>query len=171
RVPAFPACGSKAAVAPLPMAAPGGLGRCVAAFWLALAFDALGLAVLLAGVFADVFFSDLLIYAGGIGIFLSLVWWVFWYAGNLEVPPEELRDDVGLSAPKGRGDTLLRRLVHGLSLRLTAALAPARPADLELQRTGDRRGRKTLPVAPVECGELACGELLPESSTGGAVAF
>ncbi|KAK2543943.1 Tmem238 [Columba livia] len=75
------------------MAAPGGLGRCVAAFWLALAFDALGLAVLLAGVFADVFFSDLLIYAGGIGIFLSLIWWVFWYAGNLEVPPEELRDD------------------------------------------------------------------------------
>ncbi|KAK2533333.1 hypothetical protein Q9233_004547 [Columba guinea] len=56
------------------MAAPGGLGRCVAAFWLALAFDALGLAVLLAGVFADVFFSDLLIYAGGIGIFLSLIW-------------------------------------------------------------------------------------------------
>ncbi|XP_032930175.1 transmembrane protein 238 [Catharus ustulatus] len=127
------------------MAAPGGLGRCVAAFWLALAFDALGLAVLLAGVFADVFFSDLLIYAGGIGIFLSLVWWVFWYAGNLEVPPEELRDDVGLSAPKGRGDTLLRRLVHGFSVRLGAALAPARPAELELQRARGPRGRHAEP--------------------------
>ncbi|XP_049647443.1 transmembrane protein 238-like [Accipiter gentilis] len=133
------------------MAAPGGLGRCVAAFWLALAFDALGLAVLLAGVFADVFFSDLLIYAGGIGIFLSLVWWVFWYAGNLEVPPEELRDDVGLAPPKGRGDSLLRGLVHGLSLRLSSAFAPSpRPraaaaADLELQRAGGPRGR---PAAP-----------------------
>lgn len=120
------------------MAAPGGLGRCVAAFWLALAFDAVGLAVLLAGVFADVFFADLLIYAGGIGIFLSLIWWVFWYAGNLEVSPEELRDDVGLAPPKGRGDSVLRGLVHGFSLRLSSVLGTAsrsrRAADLELQR-------------------------------------
>lgn len=129
------------------MAAPGGLGRCVVAFWLALAFDALGLAVLLAGVFADVFFSDLLIYAGGIGIFLSLIWWVFWYAGNLEVPPEELRDDVGLAPPKGRGDSLLRELVYGLGRRLSSAFAPASrsraPADLELQCAGGPRGRPT----------------------------
>lgn len=120
------------------MAAPGGLGRCVAAFWLALAFDAVGLAVLLAGVFADVFFADLLIYAGGIGIFLSLIWWVFWYAGNLEVSPEELRDDVGLAPPKGRGDSVLRGLVHGFSLRFSSVLGTAsrsrRAADLELQR-------------------------------------
>ncbi|XP_074014856.1 LOW QUALITY PROTEIN: transmembrane protein 238-like [Numenius arquata] len=140
--------GSGGAASPPPaMAAPGGLGRCVAAFWLALAFDALGLAVLLAGVFADVFFSDLLIYAGGIGIFLSLIWWVFWYAGNLEVPPEELRDDVGLALPKGGGDSLLRGLVHGLSLRLSSAFAPASrsraaaAADLELQRPRGPRGR------------------------------
>ncbi|XP_054247280.1 transmembrane protein 238-like [Indicator indicator] len=130
------------------MAAPGGLGRCVVAFWLALAFDALGLAVLLAGVFADVFFSDLLIYAGGIGIFLSLIWWVFWYAGNLEVPLEELRDDVGLVPPKGRGDSLLRDLVHGLGRRLSSAFAPASrsratAADLELQYAGGPRGRPT----------------------------
>uniref|UniRef100_A0A8C0JEY7 Transmembrane protein 238 n=1 Tax=Chelonoidis abingdonii TaxID=106734 RepID=A0A8C0JEY7_CHEAB len=110
---------------PLTMAAPGGLGRCVAAFWLALAFDALGLVVLLTGVFANLFFSDLLIYAGGIGIFLSLIWWVFWYAGNLEVPPAELCDDVGLGPPKDRGDSLLRGLVRGLSTRISAVFSSA----------------------------------------------
>ncbi|CAM5086909.1 unnamed protein product [Natator depressus] len=107
------------------MAPPGGLGRCVAAFWLALAFDAVGLVVLLTGVFANLFFSDLLIYAGGIGIFLSLIWWVFWYAGNLEVPPAELCDDVGLGPPKGRGDSLLRGLVRGLSTRISTVFSSA----------------------------------------------
>lgn len=73
-----------------------GLGRCTCAFWAAVAFDTVGLLVLLVGVFANVFFYDLLIYAGAIIIFLSLVWWVFWYSGNIEVPPAELEDDVGL---------------------------------------------------------------------------
>lgn len=73
-----------------------GLGRCTCAFWAAVAFDTVGLLVLLVGVFANVYFYDLLIYAGAIVIFLSLVWWVFWYSGNIEVPPGELEDDVGL---------------------------------------------------------------------------
>lgn len=87
-----------------------GLGRCSCAFWLAVAFDACGLVVLLAGVFADIFFYDFLIYAGAIVIFLSLIWWVFWYTGNIEVPPEELEDDVGLLKKKEKGFTgVLRR--------------------------------------------------------------
>ncbi|XP_044186068.1 transmembrane protein 238-like [Thunnus albacares] len=73
-----------------------GLGRCAFCFWLAVAFDIVGLLVLLVGVFVNVFFYDLLIYAGAIVIFLSLIWWVFWYSGNIEVPPAELEDDVGL---------------------------------------------------------------------------
>ncbi|XP_061740768.1 transmembrane protein 238-like [Nerophis ophidion] len=73
-----------------------GLGRCVCCFWLAVAFDVVGLLVLLVGVFVNVFFYDLLIYAGAIVIFLSLVWWVFWYSGNIEVLAAELEDDVGL---------------------------------------------------------------------------
>lgn len=73
-----------------------GLGRCTCAFWAAVAFDTVGLLILLLGVFADIFFYDLLIYAGAIVIFLSLVWWVCWYSGNIEVPPAELEDDVAL---------------------------------------------------------------------------
>lgn len=87
-----------------------GLGRCSCAFWLAVAFDVCGLVVLLAGVFANIFFYDFLIYAGAIVIFLSLIWWVFWYAGNIEVPPEELMDDVGLLKKKEKGlSGVLRR--------------------------------------------------------------
>ncbi|KAG7282263.1 hypothetical protein CRUP_033790 [Coryphaenoides rupestris] len=96
------------------------LGNCACAFWLAIAFDVLGLLILLTGVFANVFFYDFLIYAGAIIIFLSLIWWVFWYTGNIEVSPEELEDDVGLP-PKhdieGIADTvrsLSRRLSHGI---------------------------------------------------------
>ncbi|XP_030262669.1 transmembrane protein 238 [Sparus aurata] len=94
----------------------GGLGRCVCSFWLAVAFDIVGLVVLLIGVFANVFFYDLLIYAGAIVIFLSLIWWVFWYSGNLEVPPAELEDDVGLlKKDKGGIGGAVRRLSSRVS--------------------------------------------------------
>ncbi|MBN3303891.1 transmembrane protein 238 [Amia ocellicauda] len=92
-----------------------GLGRCSCAFWLAIAFDVFGLVVLMLGVFGDLFFYDFLIYAGAIVIFLSLIWWVFWYTGNIEVPPEELEDDVGL-LKRNRGISgLVRRLSSRLS--------------------------------------------------------
>lgn len=95
-----------------------GLGRCACCFWLAVVFDVLGLLVLLIGVFVNVFFYDLLIYAGAIVIFLSLIWWVFWYSGNIEVPPAELEDDVGL-LKKERG---IGGAVRRLSSRLTASI-------------------------------------------------
>ncbi len=112
-------------------AAPGGLGRCSCAFWLAVAFDALGLIILLLGVFGDFFFYDFLIYAGAIIIFMSLVWWVFWYTGNIEVPPEELEDDVGL-LKKGRG---LAGVVRRFSSRLSSGIRSS------LRRNGGPRGR------------------------------
>ncbi|MED6291994.1 hypothetical protein CHARACLAT_029215 [Characodon lateralis] len=95
-----------------------GLGRCACSFWLAVAFDIVGLTVLLIGVFVNVFFYDLLIYAGAIVIFLSLIWWVFWYSGNIEVPPVELEDDVGLLKKKGSGGGIggaVRRLSNRVS--------------------------------------------------------
>lgn len=93
-----------------------GLGRCTCCFWAAVAFDIVGLLVLLIGVFANVFFYDLLVYAGAIVIFLSLIWWVFWYSGNIEVPPAELEDDVGLlKKKKGGVGGLVRRFSNRVS--------------------------------------------------------
>lgn len=107
-----------------------GLGRCVCCFWLAVAFDIVGLLVLLIGVFVNVFFYDLLIYAGAIVIFLSLIWWVFWYSGNIEVPPAELEDDVGL-AKKDKGRlTGLGGAVRRLSSRVSSGIRSS------LRRTG-----------------------------------
>lgn len=71
-----------------------GIGRCKFAFWFAVFHDILGFLILLSGVFWDIFFNDFLIYAGAVIIFLSLIWWVFWYTGNIEVPPAELEDDL-----------------------------------------------------------------------------
>lgn len=97
----------------------GGLGRCVCCFWLAVAFDITGLAILLIGVFVNVFFYDLLIYAGAIVIFLSLIWWVFWYSGNIEVPPAELEDDVGLLK---KGKSGFSGAVRRLSSRVSSGI-------------------------------------------------
>ncbi|MGH0118762.1 UNVERIFIED_CONTAM: hypothetical protein FKN15_062224 [Acipenser sinensis] len=91
------------------------LGRCSCSFWLAVAFDILGLGILLLGVSGNLFFYDFLIYAGAIIIFLSLIWWVVWYTGNIEVPPEQLEDDVGLL----KKDSGVVELVRRLSSRLT----------------------------------------------------
>ncbi|KAI7803123.1 transmembrane protein 238-like [Triplophysa rosa] len=116
-------------------AAPGGLGRCSCAFWLAVVFDVLGLIILLLGVFGNLFFYDFLIYAGAIIIFLSLIWWVFWYTGNIEVAPEELEDDVGL-LKKGRG---LAGVVRRFSSRLSNGIRNS------LRRNGVTRGQGAAP--------------------------
>lgn len=77
-----------------------GVGRCKFSFWFAVGHDILGVFIMMVGVFAGFAVHDLFIYAGAIIIFLSLIWWVFWYTGNIDVPPEELEDDVGLVKPK-----------------------------------------------------------------------
>lgn len=80
-----------------------GVGRCKCAFWFAVAHDILGVLIMMVGVFGGLVIQDLFIYAGAIIIFLSLIWWVFWFSGNIDVPPEELEDDVGPKKPKTRG--------------------------------------------------------------------
>ncbi|KAM8930694.1 transmembrane protein 238-like [Pelodytes ibericus] len=123
-----------------------GLGRCSSCFWLAVAFDVLGLAVLLIGVFANVFFYDFLIYAGAIVIFLSLIWWVFWYTGNIEVPPEELADDVGLNK-KGNGVLGLVRTLSGrLSSSFRRSRAPRTPRQGQRASPGHKQDKREMPV-------------------------
>lgn len=99
-----------------------GLGRCTCCFWAAVAFDTVGLSVLLIGVFVTVFFYDLLIYAGAIIIFLSLIWWVFWYSGNIEVPVVELEDDVGLVKKNKGGLTGIGGVVRRFSSRVSSGI-------------------------------------------------
>ncbi|XP_068438558.1 transmembrane protein 238-like [Clinocottus analis] len=97
----------------------GGVGRCKCSFWFAVAHDVLGVFIMMVGVFGGLVIHDLFIYAGAIIIFLSLIWWVFWYSGNIDVPPEELEDDVGLIKLKNRRlSQVVRRVSDRFSSRI-----------------------------------------------------
>ncbi|XP_060884444.1 transmembrane protein 238-like [Labrus mixtus] len=96
-----------------------GVGRCKCSFWFAVAHDILGVFIMMVGVFGGLVVHDLFIYVGAVIIFLSLIWWVFWYSGNIDVPPEELEDDVGMMKLKNRGVSQAVRRVSGqLSSRI-----------------------------------------------------
>lgn len=97
----------------------GGVGRCKCSFWMAVVHDVVGLFIMMVGVFAGLVIHDLFIYAGAIMIFLSLIWWVFWYSGNIDVPPEELEDDVGIIKLKELG---LGRAARPVSERFTSRI-------------------------------------------------
>ncbi|XP_078257070.1 transmembrane protein 238 like isoform X2 [Rhinoraja longicauda] len=72
-----------------------GIGRCPGLFWVAIALDLAGLSLLLVGIFGNVQVKsrgvgDCFIYSGAIIVFLSLIWWLSWCTGNIEVSMEEL---------------------------------------------------------------------------------
>ncbi|XP_041036019.1 transmembrane protein 238-like [Carcharodon carcharias] len=91
-----------------------GLNRCTYALCLAVVLDAVGLVTLLVGIFGNLQwggrdYGDMLIYTGAIVVFASLIGWVFWYTGNIEITWEELGNDYH---PR---DTKLQRIVRKIS--------------------------------------------------------
>lgn len=65
-------------------------GRCVLFLVLALLLDAVGLVLLLLGIFASLNYWDFLVYTGSLILAFSLLFWVIWYSLNIELPPEKL---------------------------------------------------------------------------------
>ncbi|KAM6222680.1 transmembrane protein 238 [Rhynchocyon petersi] len=151
-----------------PAAAPAhasGLGRCRLALLLAVALDVAGMAALLTGVFAQLQvrgrdFGDLLIYSGALLVFLSLLGWILWYTGNIEISRQELERDYGLRP------SALARLARKISRRWSAPASGARAAHgtrgarravraLPPPAAGSRRVR--LQLAALEAGHGAAG--------------
>ncbi|XP_078392286.1 transmembrane protein 238-like [Cetorhinus maximus] len=104
-----------------------GLSRCTYALWLAVVLDVVGLVTLLVGIFGNMQrggrdYGDMLIYTGAIVVFASLIGWVFWYTGNIEISWEELASDY---RPR---DTKLHRIVRKISRSISMRNGDGRAA-------------------------------------------
>lgn len=138
------------AASPPPAAAPApssGLGRCRVALLLAVALDVAGMAALLTGVFAQLQvrgrdFGDLLIYSGALLVFASLLGWILWYTGNIEISRQELERDYGLRP------SALARLARKLSRRWSAPAAASSSGPRAAAAPGARGAACRAPRAP-----------------------
>uniref|UniRef100_A0A3P9L794 Transmembrane protein 238 like n=1 Tax=Oryzias latipes TaxID=8090 RepID=A0A3P9L794_ORYLA len=57
---------------------------------IAVFLDVVGLLLLFIGIFAPLRYWDFFVLSGPLLMFLSLVFWIFWYMGNITVSEEEL---------------------------------------------------------------------------------
>ncbi|NWR93641.1 TM238 protein, partial [Furnarius figulus] len=65
-------------------------GRCAVIALMAVLCDGLGLIILFVGIFAPLSSWDFFVYGGALLLAFSLVFWIFWYTFNIEVPSREL---------------------------------------------------------------------------------
>ncbi|NXK39654.1 TM238 protein, partial [Piprites chloris] len=65
-------------------------GRCAVITLVAVLCDVVGLILLLLGVLAPISSWDFFVYLGALLLAFSLVFWIFWYTFNIEVPFREL---------------------------------------------------------------------------------
>eukprot|EP00064_Thunnus_orientalis_P019040 superscaffoldBa00004597_g19150 len=65
-------------------------GRCTVFLALAAIMDIAGLILFFVGIFAPLSFWDFFVLSGPLVIFLSLVFWIFWYLGNITLTEEDL---------------------------------------------------------------------------------
>ncbi|XP_061703210.1 transmembrane protein 238-like [Syngnathoides biaculeatus] len=108
------------------------LGKCLPLVVVGLSLDVVGLTLLLVGVFADVraadgqFYGDFLIFTGALIIFISLGFWVMWYAGNARVAPDDGRD---LRRAAGLAERIVRKLSERLSRKMAATAGASTASD------------------------------------------
>ncbi|NWT02278.1 TM238 protein, partial [Mionectes macconnelli] len=66
------------------------VGHCAVIALVAVICDVVGLIILLLGIFAPISSWDFFVYGGAVLLAFSLLFWVFWYTFNIEVPFREL---------------------------------------------------------------------------------
>ncbi|XP_061557305.1 transmembrane protein 238-like [Phycodurus eques] len=107
-------------------------GKCLPLVFAGLSLDVVGLTLLLVGVFADVraadgqFYGDFLIFTGALIIFISLGFWVMWYAGNARVTPDDGRDT---RRAAGLAERLVRKLTERLSRKMASTTGASTAID------------------------------------------
>ncbi|XP_053307456.1 transmembrane protein 238 [Spea bombifrons] len=116
--------------------APNSLDRCRLALLFAILMDMAGVVSLLVGIFAELQlngqdFGDLLIYTGAILVFLSLIGWIFWYTGNIEISLEDLQQDYTIK------DGTLARLARKISRHISHREGSKRWKNEERRRTNN----------------------------------
>ncbi|XP_015444082.2 uncharacterized protein LOC107195601 isoform X2 [Pteropus alecto] len=112
-----------------------GLGHCRHFFWLGVIFDIVGATALFTGAFADLSHCGLLLYLGSIIVFFSLLWWVFWYSGNMELTPEE----VWKGPLQGLSTTVLDTLRQNVSHRFSWSFCDVSTTFMRIRRLRARR--------------------------------